>query len=89
MLVKPFDRERIALRLRVAARIVQYSSKIQQLESLLPICMYCKKIRDGEHSWESLETYLHTHIGTDLTHGICPDCYTDRLGSCIVQQKRG
>ena len=87
MLGKPFDRERIALRLRVASRIVGYSTQIQQLENLLPICMYCKKIRsqEGEY-WEQLEAYIHTRTGSDFSHGICPDCYEEQMGRITNRQ---
>jgi len=85
MLVKPFDRERIALRLRVASRIVHYATQIQKLESLLPICMYCKKIHNDADSWEPLESYLHNHIGSDITHGICPECYSEKLKAIHAQ----
>lgn len=81
MLVKPFDRERIALRLRVASRIVHYATQIQNLESLLPICMYCKKIHNDADAWEPLESYLHDRIGSDITHGICPECYAEKIKS--------
>lgn len=89
MLVKPFDRERIALRLKVAERIVNYSNQIQQLESLLPICMYCKKIRDRQGDyWEQLEAYIHTRTGSDFSHGICPDCYSEHVESVLLRQSR-
>lgn len=47
--------------------------KIAALESLLPMCMWCKSIRRPDDQWESLEHYMHAS-GTQVTHGICPDC---------------
>ncbi len=53
---------------------------IKLLEGLLPICSYCKKIRDdsgtsqGEGTWEKIEDYIHQKTEQEFTHGICPDC---------------
>ena len=44
------------------------------LGSLLPMCAWCKAIRDGQGQWTSLEEYIHAHTGADFTHGICPTC---------------
>ena len=55
-------------------------SKIRMLESILPICSYCKKIRisDSEgkniESWQPIEYYFSEHTDTTLSHSICPDC---------------
>jgi phosphoserine phosphatase RsbU/P len=76
-LLKPLDREAIAMRLHVGARIIKFSSEINRLQTLLPICMYCKKIRDDTNYWQTVEGYIREHTGTDFTHGICPDCYTN------------
>ena len=47
---------------------------VKSLSGLLPICSYCKSIRNDEGSWDSLYEYLSAHAGVDLTHGICPSC---------------
>lgn len=44
------------------------------LRGILPICASCKKIRDGQGTWNPMEAYLHEHSGAEFTHGICPDC---------------
>jgi PAS domain S-box-containing protein len=49
-------------------------AKVQTLKSLLPICAWCKKIRDDSGYWTMLEEYFHEHADVDFTHGICPDC---------------
>jgi CheY-like chemotaxis protein len=74
-LSKPLDREVISMRLRVADRILDYSRQIRILKELLPICMYCKRIRDDGNYWEQLESYIHAHTGSHFSHGICPDCF--------------
>lgn len=50
-------------------------AKVQQLEGIIPICMYCKKIRDDDESWQQLERYISEHSDARFSHGICPDCY--------------
>jgi sigma-B regulation protein RsbU (phosphoserine phosphatase) len=74
-LTKPLDREELEIRLRVAERIIGYATQVRQLKELLPICMYCKKIRDDHDYWKIIEEYIHQHTGSDFSHGICPDCY--------------
>ena len=74
-ILKPLDRGAIWRRLRVAERILTYATEIRQLKTLIPICMYCKKIRDDSDYWAQMETYIHQHTGSDFSHGICPECY--------------
>jgi hypothetical protein len=45
----------------------------------LPICAWCKRIRDDEGYWQKVETYFHEHTGADFTHGICPECLKKQL----------
>jgi len=58
---------------------------VQLYESLLSICSECKKIRDsetdenGEFRWISIEQFISKAIGSDLSHGICPDCYRRKM----------
>ncbi len=49
---------------------------IRTLESLLPICSYCKKIRAEDSNWEEVEVYISEHTDTMFSHSICPSCYT-------------
>ena len=78
-LTKPLDREAIWMRLRVAERILAFTSQIRELNDLLPICAYCKKIRDNNAYWTQFESYIHTHTGSNFSHGICPDCLSEQL----------
>lgn len=55
-------------------------AQLKHLEGLLPICSYCKKIRDERGDWQPLETYIGEHSDADFTHGICPDCRQTFLG---------
>lgn len=74
-LTKPVGRLALWSRVRVAERVLRYTTQIGQLKDLLPICMYCKKIRDDNQYWQTVENYIHEQTGTDFTHGICPQCY--------------
>ncbi len=49
-------------------------AEIKVLKEILPICSYCKKIRDDKGYWEKLEVYIQEHGGTSFSHGVCPEC---------------
>ena len=52
---------------------------INTLGNFLPICAYCKKVRDTNDSWISVDTYISAHSETEFTHGICPDCMKEHF----------
>jgi phosphoserine phosphatase RsbU/P len=88
-IVKPFDRRELRSRVQAGQRIVelqqelaeqvqalQYAlAQVHQLQGLLPICSYCKKIRGDGDYWDQVENYFASHAGVVFSHGICPDCY--------------
>lgn len=74
-LTKPIDTSRLWVRLRVAERILRYTTQLRRLESMMPMCSYCKKIRDDKNYWQQIESYLNEHAGTEISHSVCPDCY--------------
>ena len=74
-LEKPLDREKLWSRLRVAERILSYTKRLSRLEAMLPICSYCKKIREGKDYWQQVEEYIREQVGATFSHSICPDCY--------------
>ena len=78
-LTKPLDLPELWTRLRVAERILRYTRQVRQLEELLPICSYCKKIRDDQNYWQQIEGYISERTGSDFSHSVCPDCYTTVL----------
>ncbi len=49
-------------------------AEIHTLSGLLPLCAWCKKIRDDQGYWKQLETYVETHTEAVFSHGACPDC---------------
>jgi DNA-binding response OmpR family regulator len=78
-LTKPLDRPTIRMRLRVAERILRFTTEIKQLQDLIPICAYCRKIRNDGNYWQLVETYIKEQTGSNFTHGICPECTEDFL----------
>lgn len=73
-MTKPADIETVRIRLRVAERIGSMASRIGELESFLPVCAYCRRIREENGDYEPLEEYLHKHAKVRFSHGICPEC---------------
>lgn len=70
-------RERERAELEKAALIPKLENalkEVQTLSDLLPICAWCKRIRDDQGQWNQLDTYLQNHTDISVTHGICPDC---------------
>ena len=50
-------------------------AEVSTLQDILPICAYCKKIRDDENYWQSVEAYISHRTNATFSHGICPTCY--------------
>jgi PAS domain S-box-containing protein len=48
--------------------------EVQTLRGILPLCSFCKKIRDDSGYWEQVDIYIHKHSQADISHSICPDC---------------
>ena len=74
-LTKPLDLPELWTRLRVAERILKYTTQVRRLEEMMPICSYCKKIRDDQNYWQQIEGYISERTGSDFSHSVCPDCY--------------
>jgi sigma-B regulation protein RsbU (phosphoserine phosphatase) len=87
-IAKPFDPSELEARVRVGERMVKLQrslaarvaelevalAHVQRLQGLLPICSYCKKVRNETNYWEQVDSYLMSHSDVQLTHGICPQC---------------
>ncbi|WP_447978497.1 hypothetical protein [Candidatus Nitrospira bockiana] len=63
--------------------------EVRTLEGLLPICSFCKKIRDDEGSWKPIEVYVADHSRAAFTHGLCPDCCTRHYPDLFTTQATG
>lgn len=86
---KPFDQGELHARVQVGVRMVELQGlladrvrdleealkSVKQLRGLLPICSYCKKVRDDRNYWKQVETYVAERSDAEFSHGICPDCY--------------
>jgi DNA-binding response OmpR family regulator len=86
---KPFDREELHARVKVGLRVLQLQmnladrvreleealARVKQLQGLLPICSYCKRIRADQNYWQQVEGYISEHSDAVFSHGICPECY--------------
>lgn len=57
------------------------AAQIKQLKGLLPICSYCKKVRDDKNYWHQLERYFEMRTEATFTHGICPACFKEQIES--------
>jgi DNA-binding response OmpR family regulator len=87
---KPFNREELRARVQVGIRVLELQGALAQrvreleealasvktLQGLLPICSYCKKIRNDRNYWQQVEGYICDHSEAQFSHGICPECYT-------------
>lgn len=85
---KPFDSDELRARIDVGVRIVTLQrnlaervreledalTHIKRLQGILPICSYCKKVRNDQNYWQQVETYIGEHSDARFSHGICPEC---------------
>lgn len=85
---KPFNADEMRARVAVGRRVLELQqsladrvaelqdmlARVHTLEGLLPICSWCKRIRNDQNYWEQLESYLTEHSQATFTHGICPEC---------------
>ncbi|MFC1523413.1 sigma-54-dependent transcriptional regulator [Thermodesulfobacteriota bacterium] len=80
-LLKPCDTDELLMRITRCLEKHEALKKIKVYENILPVCMYCKAIRDdtdtgpGKGKWMRLEEYLHRKNGTDISHSCCPRCF--------------
>jgi phosphoserine phosphatase RsbU/P len=89
-LIKPVDRDQLHARLRVGRRILMLQETLRQrikeieeaqkhvrkLQGFLPICAYCKNVRNEADLWQEVEEYILEHeAAIEFSHSICPDCY--------------
>jgi DNA-binding response OmpR family regulator len=101
-MAKPFDRDQLRARLSVGLRVIglqrslrervreleQALQRVKQLQGLLPICCYCKRIRDTGNDWWRVEEYLAAHSGTRFSHAICPHCFDTVVKEQLAEHRR-
>jgi GAF domain len=60
-----------------------YFNEIKMLRGIVPICSFCKKIRDNEGEWNEVDVYVAKRTETQFSHGLCPDCLQENYGDLI------
>lgn len=87
-MIKPFEREELRARIHAGRRVLELEQsladrvveleealqRVKQLQGLIPICAWCKKVRDDRNYWQQVEQYVTEHSEARFTHSICPDC---------------
>lgn len=85
---KPFDKHELGARVRVGERMVELQAALNRhvaelqdalghvktLQGILPICMFCHKIRTDEKTWQRIDQYLSEHTDAQFSHGCCAEC---------------
>jgi phosphoserine phosphatase RsbU/P len=99
---KPFDAAELRARVAVGVRVVELQTelarriaeleqalaRVDQLHGILPICSYCKKVRNDADSWQQVEAYVSAHSAVRFSHGICPDCIKSVMQPQIDELRR-
>jgi len=62
-------------------------AEVNALREILPICSYCRKIRDDENYWHTVEDYISEHTMTRFSHGICPTCMASQVESQLKESE--
>lgn len=94
-LLKPYNHDELVLRIAKNLANRPPRSVARSSDSLLSICSECKKVRDdkcdehGEVTWISIERFVSKATGSDLSHGICPDCYQRKMAELTELIRRG
>jgi len=87
-ITKPFYPEELRARINAGRRIIEMQNRllshakdlqnsldhIETLQGILPICSFCKKVRDDKNYWQQVDDYIASHTNAQVTHSICPEC---------------
>jgi phosphoserine phosphatase RsbU/P len=88
-IVKPFNFQELRARVQVGATVVELQQRlaervielegamaqVKRLEGIVPICSYCKDVRNDQNYWEQVDSYVTAHSEARFSHSVCPDCY--------------
>jgi DNA-binding response OmpR family regulator len=87
-ITKPFQQAEVLARIKTHVmlrkrerQLEQALAEIKTLSGILPICAYCKQIRNDQGYWQQVEDYISQHSKAMFSHGICPDCYRKEMDS--------
>ncbi len=89
---KPYHREELQARVSVGIytlglqakltakirELEEASAHIKTLQGIIPICSFCKKIRNDQNYWQQVDEYISSHSKAEFSHGICPDCLKEK-----------
>ena len=81
----------IELQMSLAERVTELEealAHVKQLHGILPICSYCKKIRDDQNYWQKVESYITQNSEAQFSHSICPGCYAEVVQPQLDNRKR-
>jgi len=99
---KPYYQGELQSRIKAGRRIIELEkalsrkiksleealNHVKQLQGLLPICSYCKKVRDDNNYWHQVEEYISNYSDAKFSHGICPDCFEKYAKADLEEFKR-
>jgi phosphoserine phosphatase RsbU/P len=99
---KPFDAAELRARVSVGVRVVQLQRElaariseleealahVDELNGILPICSYCKRVRSDADSWHRIEEYVSAHSAARFSHGVCPQCLATVLQPQLEEMRR-
>ena len=88
-IIKPFDLQELRARIQVGATVVELQQRlaervieleealaqVKRLQGIVPICSYCKHVRNDQNYWQQVESYVSAHSEARFSHSVCPDCY--------------
>ena len=98
-MTKPFNNAELLARVRIGCQMVELQEslarrvreleaamgQIKQLKGILPICGYCRKVRDDKDYWLEVERYIEKQTEVEFSHGVCPDCFETKLRPQLVK----
>jgi DNA-binding response OmpR family regulator len=101
-IVKPFHKDELLARVKIGVQMVELQqslldrvrelgdalASVKTLSGLLPICGYCKKIRNDRDYWQQVEEYLSKRSEVKFSHGICPECYQIHIQPQLDELRR-
>lgn len=102
-ITKPFDPAELKARVHVGLKMLQLQQRlsvkvaeleralgeIRRLRGLLPICSYCKKVRDDQNYWRQIDHYFTENSDLRFSHGVCPDCWQSTVAPQLKKLGKG
>lgn len=64
---------------RLVAELQAALSEVRELQGIIPICSYCKNVRDDRDYWHTVESYVAAHTNSRFSHGVCPSCLVSHV----------